>query len=611
MFQYQYFGYIAEGFTYAIAVYGLVRTIGAMIPGADQKEVDALATSLSAGIMSYQFLQQVFGKGGWVFGDDKVTGSLGKFAQSPITQGVVAAGVAWIVYNAMWEKEKTNVETVSFRCLPWQAPHGGEDCELCNDDTLPCSEYRCKSLGQSCGIINAGTTSEQCVNKNPRDVSPPVISPYEEALTDGYTYFDVKTMPPGAGFKIKSVSTATGCIPPFTPITFGIETNEPAQCKIDSEPRGNYSAMSVYFGGSNLYSYNHTEYLSLPSVEDMENSSLQLENGKEITFYMRCIDSMGNANEADYELKVCVDPTPDVTPPVILGTSITNAGCVASNSENASVQFYVNEPSACKWDYLDTSFGQMKYNMSCSTSVQQMNALMVYPCSAFFEGIKRTGTNFYVRCEDNQNSANASSRNPNRESYVYNLASSNPLKLKNLQPNETLYSVVSPVQITLSVETLFGCDNNKAVCYYSTDNNNFVQFFDTNKDDGISTQLLSLAGGSYTYYVKCVDSGGNLAQNSTTFKIDYNPNSPMVVRVFEDREKSYLTVVTPTESECAYTNTNCDFLFVEGTAMPYANTTQHMANWNEDETLYIKCRDAYRTEPVGCSIVVQPTKNFL
>ncbi len=44
----------------------------------------------------------------------------------------------------------TTTKTVTFDCMPWQAPNGGYDCDRCNEDARPCSEYRCRSLGQSC-----------------------------------------------------------------------------------------------------------------------------------------------------------------------------------------------------------------------------------------------------------------------------------------------------------------------------------------------------------------------------------------------------------------------------------------------------------------------------
>jgi len=46
--------------------------------------------------------------------------------------------------------------TMQYTCDAWQPPLKG-DCSLCNDDIRTCSEYRCKSLGQTCKLLNPGT----------------------------------------------------------------------------------------------------------------------------------------------------------------------------------------------------------------------------------------------------------------------------------------------------------------------------------------------------------------------------------------------------------------------------------------------------------------------
>ena len=618
---------IIDGFSWAVTAAGIVMTLGQLFTK-DTASLQAAAGGIAAGIMVGKLSMAVLGKGGSnLFGTldngittQTTTNAAGEQVKSldwaGRNAGIISAGVglatAWLVYNAMWSNEKVTTETVTFNCLPWEAPHGGADCQLCNDATLPCSEYRCKSLGQSCEVVNKGTKTEMCVNVNPRDASPPVIKPNEADLSSGFAYFDIVEMPPGAGFKIKSTGTSTGCLPAYTPVQFGITTNEPSQCKIDIEPKGNYSKMATYLNGDNLYKYNHTEFLNLPSSADIKNSSITLKNGKELTFYIRCIDAAGNSNEADYGLTMCVDPSPDNTAPVIQGTSIENKGCVPADAENATVEFYVNEPSECRWDYYDKSYDQMKNYMSCSTSAVEINAIQSYTCATKLNGIARDGTNFFVRCKDQpEGIVNESKRNAMQESYVFNLRGSNQLKLKVLHPNETVYGAIRPTPVELYAETLFGCEDNKAVCYYSTSStaNSFVQFFDTDKTDGVHTQRLDLNDGTYTYFVRCVDAGGNVVNASTTFKVSIDVNAPVVARAYE--EDGYLKLVTPLNSECVYNSNSCDYLFSEGIQMPYANSTTHVTEWIADKKYFIKCRDEYRSEPVDCSLIVRPTENFL
>ena len=67
------------------------------------------------------------------------------------------------------------------------------------------------------------------------------------------------------GTRIELNGATNGCIKAFTPLTFGITTNEPAQCKIDLEHKNTLDEMQFFFGNTNLYLYNHTQQFSLPA----------------------------------------------------------------------------------------------------------------------------------------------------------------------------------------------------------------------------------------------------------------------------------------------------------------------------------------------------------
>ena len=96
---------------------------------------------------------------------------------------------------------------VASSCQPWQAlPVTDEDqCERCNPDNYldnegnptdvnaykKCTEYRCKSLGASCELINQGTEEETCISNFRFDINPPVINPWEQGFTDGLTATEI------------------------------------------------------------------------------------------------------------------------------------------------------------------------------------------------------------------------------------------------------------------------------------------------------------------------------------------------------------------------------------------------------------------------------------
>lgn len=590
---------LLSGLQWAAVAYFAGTMLGDLF-GMTDKNSEALGASLAAGAGVYQALSTYTPAGGGPYGLFGPNGYLGGNA------GVIGIGVGVIVFVSMYKEIET--KTVDFSCMPWQAPSGGNSCEVCNDEDLPCSEYRCRSLGQACEIVNEGTADEKCVYVNPQDVNPPVIRPDYDVLSAGHQYKNVRNSPPGPGFEIVNLDSRDGCLKAFSPLEFGIKTDEPAQCKIDFNSTESYEDMVAYFGGSNLYDYNHSESISLPGAKELAGSGFTLTNGKDLSFFVRCMDKNGNTNEAEYEVRFCVDPSPDTTAPKIEATSIANGGCVAENTEAAEVVFYVNEPSNCKWSFQDQDYDMMENSMSCASSYSQVNALQLFGCKSSLSGIPRDGATYYVRCKD-QPGKDEEDRNENMESFKFELRGSTALVLKNLRPNSTIFGGVSPAPIELYAETLFGCNNGRAVCEWSSDGSNYIQFFDTNKEDGIHTQRLDLTDGNHEYFVRCVDEGGNLVEESVNFEVEIDTSAPVVARVYE--QDGMLKIITIRKSECSYTLDNCDFSFEEGIEMPYANTVSHVAEWSEENTYYIKCRDEFLNEEAACSIIVRPTENFL
>jgi len=577
------------GAEWAGIAFGAGYMIGSML-GMSNKNTMALSVSMATAFG--------IGKFAYTFGE---TGSTW-FAGNGLTSGALGLAAGALVFALMYKKE--SYKTVEFKCLPWQAPKGGADCEKCNKDPLrPCSEYRCKSLGQLCKLQNPGTDKELCVAVDIRETDPPIIRPNETELTKGYIYTNVKTSPPSPGFEIKP--TVGECIKPFTAIKFGITTDKTSRCKIDIKHTTKFDDMAYWMGGSNYFDYNHNEQFSLPGPSAFVNTSLTLENGKTMVYYIRCEgeNDKPNTNPAEYMLRFCIDPSPDTTAPEIKATSILTDSCVSENTNSANVDFYTNEPAECKWSHEKRSFAQMENSMTCFNQVYQMNELMLYTCRANLTGIKRENTKFYVTCKDQPGKAE-NLRREMAQAQEFSLRSSNGLRINKIEPNGTIYSGIAPTSVNLYVETSSGCDNGKAVCFYSLDNQNYLEFFETNTEDGIHKQTIYTGEGRQTYYIKCVDAGGNIATNTTSVNIDVNKDGPIVARAYVANEK--LNILTLRESECAYTFDNCDYAFDKAIEMPYGNETLHVAELKTDKTYYIKCRDEFTSEPAGCSIILKP-----
>ena len=251
----------------------------------------------------------------------------------------VGLGVAAVIFILTYKK--SSEELVEFHCLPWQAPVGGDDCPMCQE-FADCSEYTCKSLGQACDIINAGTQEQKCVWMNPHDVNSPTIEFLK--VNKGLIFKPDKNLrPPATGVIINRESKE--CIQAFTPLEFTFTTNEPAQCKIDYNLTTGFEEMSFYVGGDSLFIYNHTEALSLPGPDAVNAIAPELKNDGSYTLFVRCQDANGNYNQDAYSVSFCVDKGPDTTAPKIVNINIPSGNPVLFNMMNLDLEVYVNEPA--------------------------------------------------------------------------------------------------------------------------------------------------------------------------------------------------------------------------------------------------------------------------
>ncbi|OIO80458.1 hypothetical protein AUJ84_03280 [Candidatus Pacearchaeota archaeon CG1_02_32_132] len=594
-------GGIAGGVTYMIA--------GLLGASDEQAKAASLAVGLGVGIARFGFLQaQAAAAGNKVLFGDLFTKLGFGTTQVAFLWGIGIAAVAFIILY-----KKTEIQKVTLECLPWEAPLGGKSCEECNSDSLqPCSEYRCKALGQACDIVNKGTTDEKCVWVNPNDVKSPQITPWDKPLTEGHRYSNHDTLPSSQGAKI--VRNPNNCIQAFTPLQFGIVTDEPAQCKIDIVPnKGStqdvFDNMQYYFGDS-LYGYNHTETLNLPSPESVKNTL----NGTEApevpidgiyNFYTRCRDANGNFNVQEFVFQLCVDDAPDTTPPVIVETSINSGSYVSYGIDEVGIDVYVNEPADCRWDIESKNYDDMVNTMECSSEIYEMNARQLYPCSGTLKGIEDKKDNkFYFRCRDKP-TAPGNERNTNVQSYEFVLKGSQPLNIIKTGPNETIFGSTTSVKVDLTAETSNGAEEGKATCYFSNSGaqGSYIAMFET--FDYKHKQKLQLPEGDYTYYLRCVDVGGNSADESVEFRVETDNEAPMVTRAYRT---DGLKIVTNEDAECVYSLNSCNYVFEEGLKMIYSNPsikTNHFAEWQPNIVYYIKCRDFYGNAPLPdqCSMI--------
>jgi hypothetical protein len=124
----------------------------------------------------------------------------------------------------------------------------------------------------------------------------------------------------------------------------------------------------------------------------------------------------------------------------------------------------------------------------------------------------------------------------------------------------------------------------------------------------LHNQTIYRSRGTYTYYIKCVDDGGNAAFANTTFTVEVDTEWPELTRVYRDGDT--LKVVTDEKANCYYSLTNCNYNLADGLPMVYEDSTKqtvHYVDWNPEVTYYIKCEDKRGKQPPPnqCQLIVR------
>ena len=496
-------------------------------------------------------------------------------------------GVIVIVVSLFFGGDDCDDVVVEFDCKTWVAPSGGSDCDKCNGNPLkPCSEYRCNSLGAACELINKGTDNELCVDINPRDVRPPILKPQLEVISDNEMYGGVTD----AGFSLTSVGG--GCIDAYTPLMFGIATDEPALCKFDIE-MNDFDDMAFDLGG-NLYIQNHTTVFTLP-----DPSHGQSQGGNwtgELTFYIKCQDTHGHESSGFYGVDMCVNEGPDKTAPLIRATSPKNGGIVGFNVSSMNVTIVTDELATCKWGLSDVVFSEMGNELSCLDIMRKPSNVQGYVCS----GIMPTtdGNNvYYVRCEDQPWLDGGG--NANVESFVYKMKKpSKMIEIDSIEPSDDFEINTEMTTIDLEVKTSGGGDVH--YCSYSFSGyETMIEMF----EGGGKThkQPLNRPTGMNNIYIECEDETGDSVRDKVSFRIIRDSSTPQVARVWQDGGK--LHVVTTEIADCRYSTESCMFNWDDGEMA--GKGEEHIFSVLRGDTYYVKCEDEFGNVPAGCSITVR------
>ena len=557
----------------------------------------------------------------WVAGGYAV-GSIGITALIDIIWGTSLAGGPWsmligaavalvalFIYWAFFGNYY--IEVVAFTCQPWQPQKGGSNCEACNNKGLPCTEYKCRSLGLNCQLLNPGTDKELCTAINMNDFTPPQMTAWNGALQDGFQYDPLPAdanFPVDKGVYVNYLGSSDKCAPPFTKITFGVSLNEPGQCRVSKNRTDTYDEMNIPLSSSQ-YRYDHGILVIDPSKEALETADLTEPNGGNYQLYVRCQDGHDKPNQdvATFVFKYCIQQQEDINAPLIEKTSPINGWPIQNNQVSQAVQIYVDKPSTCKWDHSDVDYTKMAGGTCQTGDVTDVNANLLYECDTTLTGLKNgADNNFYIRC-------NSYNNHVDQTSYPYKLIGTQPLVFDSLTVNgmatgATIKDATTSVKVTFDAHTSAGYNNGAATCQLKQKSESkWTDFLNTHTYE--STQDLYFGKGSYTYNVQCCDIGGNCKTQDISFTIDTDFQSPIVVRAYN--EANSLKIETNEPAECVYSTSDgvgCGYTFEDGLPFTTSDNINHFIDWDPSTNFYIKCKDSFDNKPLPnqCSITVRP-----
>mgnify|MGYP006286472329 CR=1 FL=1 len=513
--------------------------------------------------------------------------------------GIILLIIAAVSFAVLKWADIGDVErnVISFDCDPWQPIKGGEKCELCGEDGLRCNKYACQSLGANCRFINEGTDQEACIDIAPNDKDVPVINFDNNVLTGGLVSSSEE------GRTIISSNSGDGCIGSGAVFQFGINTNEPAECRwaYESKP---FEEMELQFDSENLLLENHSTQLVVPSLEAFGLSSYDPDARADLDITMRCSDSSGNTNPVDYVVSMCVKRGIDITAPLIVGKDpeVEYARFGASEQE---ISIWTNEPAECRWDDVERDYEDMTYSMNCFNNLEFVEP-KGWRCESTFPVLNNINT-YSIKCKDQPTleGVNESARNANVQGYNITIRKS---------PSKLNFDVVSPsedevleypteiITMDLVLETSGGM-NDLAECYYIV-NEHEIAFF--NSGGQVHEQEFQLyGGGRHIFDLKCEDKAGNIAEGNAIFDIAIDTRPPKVTKVYN--RQGMLNVVTDEDASCYYRTmptygiNECGYKVED--AEPMADEGEvHTTPFDISKTYYIKCMDEFNNTASGCSV---------
>ena len=486
------------------------------------------------------------------------------------TAFTIIAIAAVIVALTISIKGEQDTTTCTATCSTWQAPTESQ-CERCTEDpNKPCTEYKCRSLGAACTIVNENTPFVECTASAIDDGLSPRISPSIGLLTEEYSITETEN-----GFKIKEAHST------HESLNFGIETDELAKCKYSTELGTSFNKMINPFGQT-LYSKEHE--LSLQPMEFL-NQVIQEKLQNKLDLYLRCEDTFGNDNDADYHIEIPLLPLPDNMPPIKIAYSLLENIQLPTHISETDFSIFLHEPAECRYSStIDTSYEQMPFQFECSEAIKDITLVGggSYECKTRLTNIKHNeDSNYWIKCRDQPKELDLTKRNTNKESYIFTIKSTEPLVIEEKGPEGEIFTN-NP---TLFVRTSGGANDGLAECGFTEKIAlPYIKFFKTGFALHEQNLKNDLEKGEYSYNIQCIDSVGNIAKDKIEFNVASDIHVPIIQSIVTNGNSLILTLNE--KATCQYSNSG--FSFGSGT-LTETNSTIH--NLPNQDVLYVVCRD--------------------
>lgn len=524
--------------------------------------------------------------------------------------GVVIA-LAYFVYSLYSTSTDHEYYILTYTCQAWEPPKQG-DCSVCNSDVRPCSEYKCRSLGNNCHYFNDNGEPGYCASL--ADIWQAKITPWQQVLTEGNKYTKVADN----SFYIEGLNVVE--VAPWQPLTFGIITDKQAICKIGFNTSASFDSFGTQMVSQLNYDTGrvdgmHHEIVLSPNIKltdfDESSSTTVPISAGENEYYIKCRNFAGQENEAPFVVKVSMSEGPDLTPPTIVAYSPQDNSYIKVGQDNLTFTALLNEPAECSYskDYDQNYYSEMPFNMSCQTDPSQ-GYYGQWPCTANLQNITENPTKVFIKCKDQpaleETDLIKRVETPRSFTYTINKCEKN-LSINLISPlNNSLIDDKNKFSVDLKISTSGCIGGGIATCTYRVDNigTNFATFV---KTDGINHEqtINGLGQGDHFVDLSCQDAAGNIANSRVDFSINFDSEPPQITRVYKSG-KTGLVIKTNEPAECIYhyspnlTN-DCDFSFENSTN--YYSTTFSLSNLAAGN-YFLRCRDNKLNEPLGCTEII-------